>query len=143
MICCDSETCTVSQALLEDVSSVHLRASQTLHRQRLHSSTSISHTNARLSTGYTLQIETPNLLRGRRLKTPKTTSAQVSVPGSQSPPQLAARSPAGGQGPTCPRRFCPAHTDVWMIFRKSCPVLGLKMKMAPLMGFVVKFPSKV
>lgn len=30
-----------------------------------------------------------------------------------------------------------------MIFRKSCPVLGLKMKMAPLMGFVVKFPSKV
>lgn len=45
--------------------------------------------------------------------------------------------------PTCPRRFCPAHTDVWMIFRKSCPVLGLKMKMAPLMGFVVKFPSKV
>lgn len=44
---------------------------------------------------------------------------------------------------TCPRRFCPAHTDVWMIFRKSCPVLGLKMKMAPLIGLVVKLPSNV
>lgn len=44
---------------------------------------------------------------------------------------------------TCPRRFCPAHTDVWMIFRKSCPVLGLKMKIAPLIGLVVKLPSNV
>ena len=30
-----------------------------------------------------------------------------------------------------------------MIFRNSCPVRGLKMKMAPLMGFVVRFPSNV
>lgn len=44
---------------------------------------------------------------------------------------------------TCPKRFCPAHTDVWIILRNSCPVRGLKMKMAPLMGLVVKFPSKV
>lgn len=44
---------------------------------------------------------------------------------------------------TCPRRFWPAHTDVWMILRNSWPVLGLKMKMAPLIGFVVKLPSKV
>lgn len=44
---------------------------------------------------------------------------------------------------SCPRRFCPAHTLVWMILRKSCPVLGLKMKMAPLMGLVVRLPSKV
>ena len=34
-------------------------------------------------------------------------------------------------------------TDVWMILRKSCPVRGLKMKMAPLMGLVVRLPSKV
>ena len=44
---------------------------------------------------------------------------------------------------TCPRRFCPAHTDVCMIFKNNCPVLGLKMKMAPLIGLVVKFPSNV
>ena len=30
-----------------------------------------------------------------------------------------------------------------MIFRKSCPVRGLKMKMAPLMGLVVRLPSNV
>lgn len=42
-----------------------------------------------------------------------------------------------------PRRFCPAQTLVWMILRNSCPVLGLKMKIAPLMGFVVKLPSNV
>lgn len=30
-----------------------------------------------------------------------------------------------------------------MILRKSCPVRGLKMKMAPLMGLVVKLPSNV
>ena len=30
-----------------------------------------------------------------------------------------------------------------MILRKSCPVLGLKIKIAPLIGFVVKLPSKV
>mmetsp|Transcript_13258 Transcript_13258/g.35039 ORF Transcript_13258/g.35039 Transcript_13258/m.35039 type:complete len:220 (-) Transcript_13258:822-1481(-) len=44
---------------------------------------------------------------------------------------------------SCDRRFCPAHTEVWMIFRKSCPVLGLKMKIAPFTGFVVRLPSKV
>ena len=44
---------------------------------------------------------------------------------------------------SCPRRFWPAHALVWMILRKSCPVLGLKMKMAPLIGLVVRFPSKV
>lgn len=44
---------------------------------------------------------------------------------------------------TCPKRFCPAHTDVWMIFKNSCPVRGLKIKMAPLIGFVVKLPSNV
>ena len=36
------------------------------------------------------------------------------------------------------------HTHlVWMIFRKSWPVRGLKMKMAPLMGLVVRLPSNV
>lgn len=30
-----------------------------------------------------------------------------------------------------------------MILRKSCPVRGLKIKMAPLIGFVVKLPSNV
>ena len=38
------------------------------------------------------------------------------------------------------RRFCPAHTLVWIILRKSWPVRGLKMKMAPLMGLVVRLP---
>ena len=33
-----------------------------------------------------------------------------------------------------PRRFWPAQTEVWIIFKKSCPVRGLKMKMAPLIG---------
>ena len=32
---------------------------------------------------------------------------------------------------------------MWIIFRKSCPDFGLKIKMAPLIGFVVRFPSKV
>jgi len=32
---------------------------------------------------------------------------------------------------------------VWMILRNSCPLLGLKMKIAPLMGLVVRLPSKV
>jgi hypothetical protein len=27
--------------------------------------------------------------------------------------------------------------------RNNCPVLGLKIKMAPLVDFVVRFPSKV
>ncbi len=35
-----------------------------------------------------------------------------------------------------PKRFCPAHTDVWITLRKSWPVRGLNIKMAPLMGFV-------
>mmetsp|Transcript_122947 Transcript_122947/g.353172 ORF Transcript_122947/g.353172 Transcript_122947/m.353172 type:complete len:220 (-) Transcript_122947:2133-2792(-) len=43
----------------------------------------------------------------------------------------------------CDKRFWPAHTDVWMIFRNNCPVRGLKMKIAPFTGFVVKLPSKV
>jgi hypothetical protein len=30
-----------------------------------------------------------------------------------------------------------------MILRKSCPVRGLKMKMPPLMGLVVRLPSNV
>jgi len=30
-----------------------------------------------------------------------------------------------------PSRFWPAQTEVWMILRKSWPVRGLKMKMAP------------
>lgn len=44
---------------------------------------------------------------------------------------------------SCDRRFWPAQTLVWMILRKSWPVRGLKMKMAPLMGLVVRLPSKV
>mmetsp|Transcript_27245 Transcript_27245/g.46263 ORF Transcript_27245/g.46263 Transcript_27245/m.46263 type:complete len:200 (+) Transcript_27245:2455-3054(+) len=40
-------------------------------------------------------------------------------------------------------RFCPAQTLVWITFRNSCPVRGLKMNSAPLMGFVVRFPSNV
>ena len=44
---------------------------------------------------------------------------------------------------SCPSRFWPAQTLVWMIFRNSCPVRGLKMKIAPLMGFVVRLPSNV
>lgn len=77
------------------------------------------------------------------MKTLMISSAQVSVPSSRSPCPAHSAKHSMQPGPTCPRRFCPAHTDVWMIFRNSCPVLGLKMKMAPLMGFVVKFPSKV
>ena len=42
-----------------------------------------------------------------------------------------------------PSLFCPAQTDVCTILRNSCPVRGLKTKIAPLMGFVVRFPSKV
>jgi hypothetical protein len=30
-----------------------------------------------------------------------------------------------------------------MILRKSCPLRGLKMKIAPLMGLVVRLPSNV
>lgn len=44
---------------------------------------------------------------------------------------------------TCPKRFCPAQTEVWIIFKNSWPVRGLKIKIAPLMGLVVKLPSKV
>ncbi len=44
---------------------------------------------------------------------------------------------------SCPRRFWPAQTLVWIILRKSYPVLGLKMKIAPLIGLVVRFPSWV
>mmetsp|Transcript_11608 Transcript_11608/g.37101 ORF Transcript_11608/g.37101 Transcript_11608/m.37101 type:complete len:323 (-) Transcript_11608:4077-5045(-) len=44
---------------------------------------------------------------------------------------------------SCDSRFCPAHTEVWMTLRKSCPVRGLKMKMAPLMGLVTRLPSIV
>jgi hypothetical protein len=43
----------------------------------------------------------------------------------------------------CPRRFWPAQTLVWMIFKNSYPDLGLKIKIAPLIGLVVKLPSKV
>ena len=42
-----------------------------------------------------------------------------------------------------PKRFCPAQTLVCTILRKSWPVRGLNTKMAPLMGFVVRLPSKV
>ena len=42
-----------------------------------------------------------------------------------------------------PNLFCPAHTLVWIIFKNNWPVLGFKMKMAPLIGLVVKFPSNV
>ena len=41
------------------------------------------------------------------------------------------------------RRFWPAHVDVWMTLTNTCPVLGLKTKIAPLIGFVVRLPSKV
>lgn len=41
---------------------------------------------------------------------------------------------------SCERRFCPAQTEVWMILRKSWPERGLKMKMAPLIGLVVRLP---
>lgn len=44
---------------------------------------------------------------------------------------------------TWPNLFCPAHTDVWIIFKKSWPVRGLNTKMAPLIGFVVRLPSNV
>lgn len=42
-----------------------------------------------------------------------------------------------------PRRFWPAQTDVWIIFKNNWPVRGLKIKIAPLIGLVVKFPSNV
>jgi hypothetical protein len=32
---------------------------------------------------------------------------------------------------SCPRRFWPAQTLVWIIFKNSCPERGLKMKIAP------------
>ena len=44
---------------------------------------------------------------------------------------------------SCPSRFWPAQTDVCTILRKSCPVRGLNTKMAPLIGLVVRLPSKV
>lgn len=44
---------------------------------------------------------------------------------------------------SCPSRFCPAHTEVCMILRNSCPVRGLKMKIAPFIGLVVRLPSNV
>ena len=44
---------------------------------------------------------------------------------------------------SCPSLFCPAQTDVCTILRNSCPVRGLNTKIAPLMGFVVRLPSKV
>lgn len=143
MICLNGEHSAVSQALLEDVTSLHPRASKTLQHQCLRSFTFTSHASACLSIGCTLDTEALNLLRGRKLKTLMMSSAEVSVPSSWSPPPAHSPEHSRQPGPTCPRRFCPAHTDVWMIFRKSCPVLGLKMKMAPLIGFVVKFPSKV
>ena len=42
-----------------------------------------------------------------------------------------------------PKRFYPAQTLVWMIFKNKCPDLGLNIKIAPLIGLVVRFPSKV
>jgi len=42
-----------------------------------------------------------------------------------------------------PSRFYPAHTEVWIIFKNSSPVRGLNMKMAPLIGLVVRLPSAV
>eukprot|EP01139_Manchomonas_bermudensis_P010441 Amastigsp_a340469_15.p4 type:complete len:121 gc:universal Amastigsp_a340469_15:1313-1675(+) len=44
---------------------------------------------------------------------------------------------------SCERRRWPAQTEVWMILRNSWPVRGLKMKIAPLIGLVVRLPSKV
>lgn len=44
---------------------------------------------------------------------------------------------------TWPNLFCPAHTDVWMIFKNSWPVRGLNTKIAPLIGLVVRLPSNV
>lgn len=40
----------------------------------------------------------------------------------------------------CPNLFCPAQTLVCITFKNSCPVLGLKVNTAPLIGLVVKFP---
>ena len=42
-----------------------------------------------------------------------------------------------------PNLFCPAHTLVWITFKNSWPVLGLRMNIAPLIGLVVKLPSNV
>ena len=44
---------------------------------------------------------------------------------------------------SCVRRFCPAHTEVWITFRKSWPVRGLMIATKPFMGLVVVLPSKV
>ena len=55
----------------------------------------------------------------------------------------AATSSAAFHLDNCPNLFCPFHTEVCIIFKNSCPVFGLKIKIAPLTGFVVKFPSKV
>ncbi len=40
----------------------------------------------------------------------------------------------------CPNLFCPAHTLVWITLRNSWPVLGFRMKIAPLIGLVVRLP---
>jgi hypothetical protein len=40
-----------------------------------------------------------------------------------------------------PNLFYPAQTDVWMILRNNYPVRGLKIKIAPFIGFVVRLPS--
>ena len=55
----------------------------------------------------------------------------------------AATSSAAFHLDNCPSLFCPFHTEVWIIFKNNWPVFGLKIKIAPLTGFVVKFPSNV
>ena len=44
---------------------------------------------------------------------------------------------------SCPSLFYPAQTEVCMILRNNWPVRGLNIKIAPLMGLVVRLPSKV
>jgi hypothetical protein len=41
------------------------------------------------------------------------------------------------------RNLVPNIKEAKHTFRNSCPVLGLNMKIAPLIGLVVRFPSNV
>ena len=42
-----------------------------------------------------------------------------------------------------PNLFYPAQVEVCIIFKYNYPFLGLNINIAPFIGFVVRFPSKV
>ena len=74
------------------------------------------------------------------LKLEKETTDETATSPSKTPQRA---SSAVFHFANCPSLFWPAQTDVWTILRNSCPVRGLNTKIAPLMGLVVRLPSKV